>query len=525
MKEKIPIFVCITTGIILFLLCYDYGKNLYPKEYYNVYLDGELLGTVDSKNELDKYINEKTEHYINILENTKEYCEINESVEKIIADAEAVEYYEKEGNNCALVTTKAGTYVDNVYIPNGLEIIQILSYEGRLNSVEEIYNKILEIKDFTVKGYQFTIKEEDSDKYIYVTDKKIFEDSVNELIKTYVGEEQYQSYIDKSQQEIKTTGTKIENVYIQEDISVKEKQIPIDEKIYTDSDELARFLLFGNEPKISSYVVKENEMIEEIAFNNEISVQEFLISNDKYKDSKSLITEGSEVEIKETNPQLKVVVESYSVEDKKAEYQTVYQYDDTQFIGHIETVQEGQDGLERIKQRIQVINGITVYVEPKGKEILKASVDKIVLKGDKYVPNVGDLSNWRWPSESGWTITDDYAWRTHPITGVRQFHQGIDIAGTGYGSKIYATNNGTVVYKKYDSAYGYYIVVNHNNGYYTLYSHLSKFAEGISVGTVVSRGQIIGYVGSTGMSTGPHIHFEVWKDCEFCRISPWTLYR
>ena len=172
-----------------------------------------------------------------------------------------------------------------------------------------------------------------------------------------------------------------------------------------------------------------------------------------------------------------------------------------------------------------MVNGSTVYVEPKGKEVLKTSVDKIVLKGDKFIPNVGDLTNWAWPSESGYTNTDGWGWRIHPITGERSFHYGIDIAGTGYNSDVYSANNGTVVVASNRYDFGNYIIVDHNNGYYTLYGHMNKFAKGIKVGTTVAKGQLIGYVGSTGYSTGPHIHFEVWKDCRYCRVSPWSIYR
>ena len=87
-----------------------------------------------------------------------------------------------------------------------------------------------------------------------------------------------------------------------------------------------------------------------------------------------------------------------------------------------------------------------------------------------------------------------------------------------------SANNGTVITKEYRYDYGNYIVVNHNNGYYTLYAHLNKFMDGVNVGDTVARGQQIGYVGTTGYSTGPHIHFEVWKDCKYCRINPWSIY-
>lgn len=534
MKQKIPIILCIILGIVLFVFCYNFQDKEYPSEYYNVYLDGEYLGSILSKDELEKYINEKTEHLINIKEITKTYCSTNleevlntDEVKKVLERSISTNYYSKETEQCVDIVIKDGETIEKIYTPNDLKIEKNMAYNKEISSVEDIYSKIVSKQSFTIKGYQFTLTNKENDKVtkIYTTDKKIFESAITSVIETYVGKDEYNSYLLETQKEIETTGTLIENVYINEDITVKDKQIPIDEVIYTSSSDLAQFLLFGNNPVDSTYIVKDEQMITDIAYENEISSQEFLISNPKYKNENALIKSGTEVSIKQTNPQVKVVVEMYSVEDKISEYKTIYQYDDTLYIGTEQISQQGENGLERISQRLKIENGATVYIEPKGKETLKQTKDKIVIKGDKAVPNVGDLNNWAWPSNSGYTNTSGYEWRIHPITGVRHFHNGLDIGGTGYNSPIYSANNGTVITKTYAWDFGNYIVIDHNNGYYTLYGHMSKFASGINVGDTVSRGQVIGYVGSSGQSTGPHIHFEVWKGCKYCRINPWSLYR
>lgn len=528
MKKYLPLIISIISGILLFFICFDYAKTEYPNNYYNVYLDGNYLGTVLSKTELQGYINEKTEHLINVKEVTTTYCPINEVAQKLIDEGAKTKYYKNElEEDCVDITLKTGEEIENVYTPNGLEIEKVLTYNGALSTVEDIYSKIVDKKSFTVKGYQFTVRDGEEVDYYYVLDKQVFEDGVKEFIQTYVGKDQYKAYLDNTQAKIETTGNLIENVYIEEEITVKEKQIAIDSEIYTDATTLAQFLLYGDNPKTSIYTVGD-EMIEDIAFKNEISVKEFLISNPKYKSETALISSGTKVQIKETNPRLKVVVEEYQVEDKENDYQTVYQYDDSEYIGFTKVIQEGEKGLDRVTQRVQTINGVIIYVEPKGKQVLKPSVSKVILKGDKYVPNVGDLNNWVWPTESGWTISDNYGWRTHPIFGYRHKHPALDIAGTGYGSAVYASNNGTVmkkIPKSAGSGYGNYLVINHNNGYYTLYAHLNDFYDDIEVGSTVARGQQIGYVGSTGNSTGPHLHFEVWKGCEGCDVSPWTLFR
>ena len=125
-----------------------------------------------------------------------------------------------------------------------------------------------------------------------------------------------------------------------------------------------------------------------------------------------------------------------------------------------------------------------------------------------------------WPSYCTY-ITSRQGPRTHPVTGEYKNHGGTDI-GASYGSAIYAADSGTVVRSAdgWNGGWGNYVMIDHGNGMQTLYAHMSSRA--VSVGQTVSRGQTIGYVGSTGMSTGPHLHFEMYVNGS--RIDPQTRY-
>ncbi|WP_306258851.1 M23 family metallopeptidase [Pararhizobium sp. IMCC21322] len=101
-----------------------------------------------------------------------------------------------------------------------------------------------------------------------------------------------------------------------------------------------------------------------------------------------------------------------------------------------------------------------------------------------------------------------FGMRKHPITGVFKMHTGVDWS-TGRGTPIYAAGDGTVKMAKWNGGYGRHIRLQHANRYETTYSHMSKIASGIKAGARVRQGQLIGYVGSTGFSTGPHLHYEV----------------
>ncbi|MBX3512739.1 MAG: M23 family metallopeptidase [Xanthobacteraceae bacterium] len=109
---------------------------------------------------------------------------------------------------------------------------------------------------------------------------------------------------------------------------------------------------------------------------------------------------------------------------------------------------------------------------------------------------------------AGGVFRSGFGLRRHPILGYSRMHSGVDWA-TDIGSPVFAAGNGTIIHADWSSGYGRRIEVRHLNGYVTTYSHLSGFARGIQDGVKVRQGQVIGYVGNTGLSTGPHLHYEV----------------
>ena len=128
-------------------------------------------------------------------------------------------------------------------------------------------------------------------------------------------------------------------------------------------------------------------------------------------------------------------------------------------------------------------------------------------------PSTGTSSSTSAPSSSGWIVpcrytafTSAFGWRNHPIYGVPKYHNGVDLAGPS-GTSIYASKGGTVSGTGYNSSAGYYVVINHGDGFKSYYYHMTHYI--VSVGQSVNRGQTIGYMGSTGASTGPHLHFGI----------------
>ncbi len=125
----------------------------------------------------------------------------------------------------------------------------------------------------------------------------------------------------------------------------------------------------------------------------------------------------------------------------------------------------------------------------------------------------------KWPTDGG-SISSGYGGRTGPIEGGYEWHSGIDIA-VEFGTPIYATAAGTVEQAGWNGGYGRYVRITHGNGYETAYGHMSGIA--VAVGQQVIKGEIIGFVGSTGYSTGPHVHYEVLVDGK--NIDPFYVWK
>lgn len=506
------IIVAILTAIIMFIgsnPTSTYAKilglnkmNTTPKQLYRVYLGGKSIGLIESIEELENFIDEK--------------------------QTELKEKYN----------------VSKVYVPNDLDVIQEITYNEKTSTVEEIYNKIQGEKgaeSFTIDGYKIVIHgiektSEDgtdqttSDQTIYVLDKDIFISAVTKTIQLFVNETDYNNFINDTQPEIDEEGQLIEDLYIKNNITIKKDKIPTGAKIYETVEELSKFLLFGTTEDQGTYIVQSGDTIEEIAYNNKLSTEEFLIANTEYKTANDLLFPGKQVVIGIIKPQFDTVEETHTVTKKTIQRETVYEDDDTQYAGYEVVKEEGEDGISLVTEKIQYTNGeitsvVTVTDEEK---VIKAAVKKVIVRGTKqYSVSSGNsnynvevpvgIGSWVWPTTSD-TISSKYAYRW------QSFHKAIDITGN-LGSPIKAANNGIVVTSSYTSTNGNYIIIKHANGYFTEYAHLQ--ARYVEKGQIVYGGDTIGTMGKTGNASGVHLHFGLWTGAPYTgqHHNPLTLYQ
>lgn len=195
--------------------------------------------------------------------------------------------------------------------------------------------------------------------------------------------------------------------------------------------------------------------------------------------------------------QVKVIRrESYTSE---IPYDTVETQSSEYDFGETVVTSAGQNGLQEITQDITYIDGVQTEISTVSVETLQEPVSEYVTKGTHLksgmTANYGS-GEWMWP-------VPQY---TYVSRWMSSFHKGADICAA-YGTPIYASDSGVVVTAGYHYSYGNYVVIDHGNGWTTLYGHMS--ALGCSSGQAVERGEVIGYVGSTGNSTGNHCHFEM----------------
>jgi len=475
MNKKNIFFVFISLLISSAIFLVGYQKTTKPIELYRVYLKGETIGYIKNKDLLEEYIDKK--------------------------QTEIKEKYK----------------VAKVFLPNDLDIKKEITYGKKVSTEKDIYEYVKGVSPFTIDGYKITIKglekaSEDSenvvaqpDVVIYVLDKKIFEDALKTTVNVFVPEKDYKNFINKTQPSIKDVGTLIEDIYIKNRIVISEARISTEETIYISHDDLSKFLLFGTTNNQETYIVKAGESIRDVAFKNKLSVDEFLIVNPEFTGANNLLYEGEKVNVGLIQPQFTLVEEDHVVELQTEMYETKIEYDNSIVVGYEKVKQNGVNGTAKITKKIQKENGdITSAVVAK-REVVTPSIPKIISKGSMTVPKIGNVGTWGWPTVQSYTISSHFTYRWGKM------HEGVDVVSY-FNSPIYAANNGTVEVARSDKPWpnGNYVIINHNNGFYSIYAHMNKVT--VVPGQVVSMGQQVGTMGHTGYvvgNPGTHLHFGI----------------
>ncbi|MCI5584276.1 MAG: peptidoglycan DD-metalloendopeptidase family protein [Lachnospiraceae bacterium] len=193
-----------------------------------------------------------------------------------------------------------------------------------------------------------------------------------------------------------------------------------------------------------------------------------------------------------------------AVEEQQAKLETLISTKEKEIVNYETDISNKEEAIRQYEADIAAENATIAALE-------KAVAEEMRLLNNANAPTY-DGGMFKWPCPSYTRISDEYGWRIHPTLGVRKFHNGIDMAAPG-GSPILAAYGGVVVAADYNSTMGNYIMINHGGGLYTIYMHASALY--VSTGQTVSMGDKIAAVGTTGRSTGNHLHFGVRLNGEY----------
>lgn len=252
-----------------------------------------------------------------------------------------------------------------------------------------------------------------------------------------------------------------------------------------------------------------NSRVRDIYENGSVSYLEVILSSNSFSDfldrfeyMRAIVEQDSQTVTRIEDIQAKLQKQKTLLENKrvriaglKASAEQAKEESEQQKEEHSRLLEEAQKNLKEYNEEL---DRLEAEESAKMAEIIRLRSLK-----DSQSKGSGVM---RWPAPGHSRITSQYGWRIHPILGTRKFHTGIDISAPS-GSKVIAAQTGQVIYSGWMNGYGNVIVIDHGAGKSTLYAHLSR--RGVSVGQEVKKGEQIGAVGSTGRSTGPHLHFEV----------------
>ena len=247
------------------------------------------------------------------------------------------------------------------------------------------------------------------------------------------------------------------------------------------------------------YTVQDGDTLWDIGIKNDITVDDLMLINEI---DSEIIVPGQKLRTSEVQPLLKVKVIRNITYTEYQPYETEYIYDSSLTKGTNKIVQNGSKGEKTINATVTTLNNHETDRKITSETIVSEPVKGIIKVGTKPKPKTAATGRFMRPISGGY-VSSAFGNRS------RGYHTGVDYA-LSYGSPIYASDGGTVTSSGWGGGYGYMIKISHGNGYETLYAHCSRLV--VRAGTKVAKGQIIAYVGSTGNSTGPHLHFEIRKN-------------
>ncbi|MCQ2544948.1 MAG: peptidoglycan DD-metalloendopeptidase family protein [Clostridia bacterium] len=347
-----------------------------------------------------------------------------------------------------------------------------------IDSADDVLRRLTYMGDLNVKAWGIYL---DGRKVGAVENKQVAADVLKKI------EDKYASHKE---------GSVIKEAAIVEDIKIRKSNTDLQDLM--NADQMVEKLCTSG-IKESVHTVVRGETLASIAKDHNLAEEDILKDNPDVDRQKLEV--GSTITLHETAPIMTVRIVEERTHTEKTDYKTIKKKDDDLYEGFTEVDQKGKKGLAEKIDKTTSINGEVVETVNLKNEVKEKPVDKIVRVGTKERPPTVGSGTYIWPAYSGsYTVTSEFKWRWG-----RQ-HEGMDL-GCHVGTDVLASDGGTVVHAGYMGGYGLLVIIDHQDGVQTYYGHNSALL--VHVGDKVFQGQHIAEAGSTGRSTGPHIHFGV----------------
>ncbi|MDF1510626.1 M23 family metallopeptidase [Robertmurraya sp. DFI.2.37] len=337
---------------------------------------------------------------------------------------------------------------------------------------------------------------------VYVKDEAAANQVMKALKLKYVSEEEWQQAQQimnekESLPPLKEGETRVVDVRFSKEMTLSQNKVS--PKQILSVDDAVNYLTKGTLEE-KKYKVKEGDVLGQIANDHDMTLEQLIKLNPGLTED-SLLKIDQELNVTFLQPLVEVIVEKEVFQKETIPFEKEVIEDSSMYKGDTKVKQEGKDGLREVTYKVSEQNGKQTQKVVIDENILQEPMSHVAIKGTKVIPSRGDGS-FAWPAVGGY-ISSKQGQRWGKL------HKGIDIARPS-DRTIKASDNGIVQSAGWSGGYGNKVVINHQNGFETVYAHLSSID--VKVGQTVSKGMKIGVMGSTGNSTGVHLHFEIYKN-------------
>lgn len=291
-------------------------------------------------------------------------------------------------------------------------------------------------------------------------------------------------------------GVVIHEIYFKEKVEVVEEPVP--HELLGESEEILEYIKRGTKEK-KVHVIEKGDYFGKIAELYGIHIEDLEAANPDV--SPRALQIGQKLNLLVPKPFITVMTTENRIYDEVIPFDKVYEDNSGIYIGESSIKKAGQNGARTVEAKIVRANGIEYQREILSEEITKEPVTQITYKGTKALPPKMGTGTLQKPTNRG-SVTSEFGWRW----GRR--HEGVDI-GMPVGTSVRAADGGVITFAGYQSGYGYLVKIDHGANMETRYAHLSQIL--VSKGDRVYKDEQIALSGNTGVSTGPHLHFEVRK--------------